>query len=85
MKYLILLLLFSCSSEPEPEKPCNPECGKLIDTRHFREEQEIKLMYVSECNDTITNQFKLNNDQLGNDNGIQFYVTNFKVGDNYCE
>lgn len=86
MKYLILILLFSCSTDPIQEEPCDPKCGKLIDTRHFRELQEIKLKYVSECtSDTITEVIKLNQTQLGTDNGVSFYVETFSVGEKYCE
>jgi hypothetical protein len=88
MKHLpLLLLLISCSTDTSgiPDATCKENCGKLIDTRHFREQQEIKLMYVSECGDTITNQFKINEQQLSTDNGISFYVNNFSVGEYYCE
>jgi hypothetical protein len=83
MKYLPLLFLFSCSPEPTE---CDPKCGKLIDTRHFRELQEIKLKYVSECTlDTINQTIKLNQSQLGTDNGVSFYVETFSVCEKYCE
>jgi hypothetical protein len=88
MKHLpLLLLLISCSTDTSgiPDAHCKDNFGKLIDTRHFREQQEIKLMYVSECGDTITNQFKINEQQLSTDNGISFYVNNFSVGEYYCE
>jgi hypothetical protein len=87
--FILSTIIFSCSS---PDKviaeeilPCRSECGKLIDTRHFREQQEIRLVYVSECGDTITQTIELNQIQLENDNGIYFYVNTFSVGQNYCE
>jgi hypothetical protein len=90
MKYLIISLILFTSCCPEPIReveitPCNQNCGKLIDTRHFREEQKIRLMYVTECKDTITKIIELNQSQLGNDNGILFYVSTFKVGEKYCD
>lgn len=80
---LLALALFSCSNDEA--KPCKTNCGKLIESWHYRSDQIIKLTYVSECGDTIINAIKLTKEQLSNDNGISYYVDSFTIGMYYCE
>ena len=82
MKYIPLLLLIGCSP---PEINCNDNCGKLISKHHFRSEQTILLTYVTNCNDTLTSEIKLNEQQLSNDNGIAYFIEAFKLKQKYCD
>lgn len=82
---LIILALISLSCSPDYESKCKADCGKLIESWHYRADKIIKLTYVSECGDTIVNSVKLTEEQLSNDNGISYYVGSFNVGMYYCE
>lgn len=90
MKKLILILLsilfLSCSSNDDNkiEKPCEYECGILITKQHFRSEQRVQYTYKNECGNIISNNIFLNQEQLGSDNGIQYFINNYSVGDYYC-
>ena len=82
----LLSVLVACHSYDEKGNPCNEECGKLISSYHYRELQEINLIYISECTqDTVSYILELNEEQLGDDNGISYYVDTFDVGQYYCE
>lgn len=80
---LLVLALFSCSNDDA--QPCKTNCGKLIESWHYRADKIIKLTYVSECGDTIVNTIELTKEQLSNDNGISYYVDSFNVGMYYCD
>lgn len=85
MKKLIYILLFFATSCTKEEIPCNSKCGKLYDVRHFRELQQVRYTYVTECVDTITNVIELNAAQLSNDNGVSYFVERFDFKKIFCE
>lgn len=81
---LIVFSLLSCSKDDDT-KPCNTECGKLISKYHYRDIQTVQYTYVTNCNDTLTSTVFLNEEQLGVDNGVAYFINTYSLKDYYCE
>lgn len=80
----VIMVISSCVSDTKDE-PCNLDCGKLITKYHYRELQAIDYTYVTNCNDTLTSTVFLNEEQLGVDNGVAYFINTYSLKDYYCE
>lgn len=85
LSIVITALLLTCCSKSEDLKPCVQNCGKLVTKFHDRPVKKIYITYISDCNVTKIDTLNLTPEQLSSDNGIDFFINGFDLGEYYCE